>query len=80
MRKLLTGAYFLEKRLEKMCESNPNKKNSFKYSLGKIYTICTELENCVNRSVNANIDICLTLANINGNSARCLSSKHVKLH
>ena len=76
----ITGAYFLENKLEKMCKTNPNRKSFFEYSLGKIYAISTELENCVKQSINANFDLCLTLANIGANSSYCPLAKHVKLH
>ena len=48
MHKWLTGAYLVEKRLEKMRDKNPNRKNAFQFALGKIYTISTEVENCMN--------------------------------
>ena len=80
MRKKLTGSYFLEKKLEKMRDNNPNRKDSYQWSLGHIYTISTELENCVNRAINVNLDICKELARIQLNSNLLSDSRFVKLH
>ena len=80
IRKRLTGAYFLEKKLEKMRDNNPNRKDSYQWSLGHIYTISTELENCVNRAINVNLDICKELARIQLNSNLLSDSRFVKLH
>ena len=80
MRKRLTGAYFLEKKIEKMQDSNPNKKDSYQWSLGHIYTLSTELENCVNRALNINLDICREMICINRNLHCFSDSKFVQLH
>ena len=80
MRKRLTGAYFLEKKLEKMRDNNPNRKDSYQWSLGHIYTISTELENYVNRAINVNLDVCKELARIQLNSNLLSDSRFVKLH
>ena len=48
-----------------MRDKNPNRKNAFQYALGKIYTISTEVENCVNQAVNVNLDGCKLLARLN---------------
>ena len=80
MRKRLTGAYFLEKKIEKMHDSNPNKKDSYQWSLGHIYTLSTELENCVNRALNVNLDISKEMAHINRNLHCFGDNKFVQLH
>ena len=63
-----------------MCDTNPNRKSAFQYSLGKIYTFSTELENCANRALHVNMDICKDMATINGCRQFCPDSKFVQLH
>ena len=80
IRKRLTRAYFLEKKIEKMHDSNPNKKDSYQWSLGRIYTLSTELENCINRALNINLDISKEMAHINTNLHCFSDSKFVQLY
>ena len=63
-----------------MRDNNPNRKDSYQWSLGHIYTISTELENCVNRAINVNLDVCKELARIQLNSNLLSDSRFVKLH
>ena len=63
-----------------MCDTNPDRKDAYQWSLGHIYTVSTELKNCVNRALNVNLHMCRELTRINKN-LRCFSdSKFVKLH
>ena len=39
MRKRLTGVYFLEKKLEKMRDNKPNRKDSYQWSLGVAFIL-----------------------------------------
>ena len=63
-----------------MRDNNPNRKDSYQWSLGHIYTISTELENCVNRAINVNLDVSKELARIQLNSNLLSDSRFVKLH
>ena len=63
-----------------MRDKNPNRKNAFQYALGKIYTISTEVENCVNRAINVNLDSCKLLAHLNGTVHLCSETKYVNMH
>ena len=63
-----------------MRDNNPNRKDSYQWSLGHIYTISTELENCVNRAINVNLDVCKELGHIQNNLNLMSDSKFVKLH
>ena len=63
-----------------MQDQNPNRKDSYQWSLGHIYTLSTELENCVNRALNINLDICKEMTHINRNLHCFSDSKFVQLH
>ena len=76
----LMSEYALETRLQSMKARNPDKKDSFQYSLGFIYHNTTELEHALKRP----LDCCMSLSNIAAmfQGLECLTtkSKFVKLH
>ena len=45
-----------------------------------MYTLSTELENCVNRSLNVNLDTCKLLSCLNGTVHLCPETKYVNMH
>ena len=55
-------------------------ENAMEYALGKIYTLSTELENCVNCVVNVNLDTCKLICHLNGTVYLCLDMKYVNMH
>ena len=66
MRKHLTGEYLLERKLENLKSKTPRVVDSFDHSLYRIFQHTTQLENCVNRTLNFIVDLCKILAHMNG--------------
>ena len=80
MRKRLTGEYLLERKLENLKSKNPCMVDSFDHSLCHIYQHTTQLENCVNRTLNVIVDLCKILAHINGSGSLIPETLFVQLH
>ena len=62
MRKRLTGEFLVEQCIDKMKERNPDQKDAFEYMLGLIFKNTTQIENCISRALETNLDICHILA------------------
>ena len=54
--------------------------DSFDHSLCHIYQYTTQLENCVNRTLNVIVDLCKILAHINGSGSLIPETCFVQLH
>ena len=54
--------------------------DSFDHSLCRIYQHTTQLENCVNRTLNVIVDLCKILAHINGSGSLIPETRFVQLH
>ena len=80
MRKRLTGKYLLEKKLKAIRDKNPKRENALNYPLARICDNITQIENCVNRTLNVIFDITKTIACINGIDSLVPDSKFVHLH
>ena len=79
-RKRLTGEYLLEKKLEAIRNKNPKRENALNYPLARICDNTTQIENCVNRTLNVIFDITKTIAYISGIDSLVPNSKFVHLH
>ena len=80
MRKQLTGEYLLERKLENLKSKNPCMADSFDHSLCRIFQHTTQLENCVNRTLNVIVDLCKIFAHMNGVSSLIPETRFVQLH
>ena len=80
MRKQLMGKYLLEKKLENLKYKNPRMADSFDHSLCHLFQHTTQLENCVNRTLNIIVDLCKILAHMNGVSSLIPETCFVQLH
>ena len=74
MRTRLTGDFLIEQRLEKMKEQNPDRKDAFECMLSLIFRNSTQIEDCVSRTLAANLEICYLLAEMKG-SKYCVNDK-----
>ena len=57
MRTCLTGEYFTEHKLEKLKDQNPDKVDRFNFHISHIFKNTTQTENCVNCTLQLNVDI-----------------------
>ena len=80
MRTHLPVEYFVEQKLEKLKDCNPDKVDRFNFHISHIFKNTTQIENCVNHTLQLNIDICLILGQLNGFSCCVAENKYVKLH
>ena len=80
MRRRLTGEFLVEQRIEKMKERNPDWKDLFEYMLSLIFKNTTQIENCVSRALDTNLDICHILAEMRQSKCCVAETKFVKLH
>ena len=80
MRTCLTGEYFVEQKLEKMKDHNPDKVDRFDFHISHIFKNTTQIENCVSCILQLNVDICSILGQLNGSSCCVAENKCVKLH
>ena len=80
MRTHLTGEYFVEQKLEKLKDHNPDKVDRFDFCISHIFKNTTQIENCVSCILQLNIDICSNLGQLNGSSCCVAENKYVKLH
>ena len=62
MRTHLIGEYFAEQRLEKLKDHNPDKLDRFDFHISHIFKNTTQIENCVNCTLQLNVDICSIVA------------------
>ena len=76
----LMSEYALETRLQSMKARNPDKKDSFQYSLGFIYYNTTELEHALKRTLDCCMSLCNIAAMFQGLECLTTKSKFVKLH
>ena len=72
----LTGDFLIEQHLGKMKERNPDCKDAFEHMLSLIFQNTTQIENCVSRTLAANMDICHLLAEIRGSKC-CVNDKKI---
>ena len=80
MRTHLTGEYFAEQKLEKLKDCNPDKVDRFDFNISHIFKNTTKIENCVNHTLQLNVDTCSILGQLSGSSCCVAENKHVKLH
>ena len=80
LRNRMTGSFLLEQKLEKMKVRNPDRSDSFEYSLKFIYKNVIEMENCCDRGLSSNLDICRVLAELHGSSCCVPHTMFVQLH
>ena len=80
MRKCLTGEYFVEQKLEKLKDHNPDKVDRFNFHISHIFKNTIQIENCVSHTLQMNVDICSILGQLNGSSCCVAENKYVKLH
>ena len=74
------GEYLLERKLENLKYKNPHMTDLFEHSLCHIFQHTTQLENCVNRTLNIIVDLCKILAHMNGVSSLIPETCFVQLH
>ena len=80
MRTQLMAEYALETRLQNMKSRNPDKKDSFQYSLGFIYHNTTELEHALKRTLDCCVSLCNLAAIFQGLDLLTMKCNFVKLH
>ena len=80
MRRRLTGEFLVEQHIDKMKERNPDWKDAFEYMLGLIFKNTTQIENCISRALDTNLDICHILAEMRQSKCCVPETKFVKLH
>ena len=80
MRKQLTGEYLLERKLENFKSKNLQLADSFDHSLCHIIQHTTQLENCINRTLNIIVDLCKILTHMNGVSSPIPETRFAQLH
>ena len=80
MRTCLTGEYFAEQKLEKLKIRNLDKVDRLDFHISHIFKNTTQLENCVNYTLQLNVDICSILGQLNGSSCCIPEHKYLKLH
>ena len=80
MRTCLTGEYFAEHKLEKLKDRNPDKVDRFDFHISQIFKNTIQIENCMNCSLQLNVDNCSILGQLNGSSCCVAENKYVKLH
>ena len=80
MRRRLTGEFLVEQCSENMKERNPDQKDAFEYVLGLIFKNTTQIENCISRACDTNLDICHILAEMRQSKCCVPETKFVKLH
>ena len=80
MRKQLTGELATGEKIGKFEIENPHMVDSSDHSLCHIYQHTTQLENCVNRTLNVIVDLCKILAHINGSDSLIPETRFVQLH
>ena len=83
MRTCLTGEYFAEQKLDLKLElkaQNLDKVDRFDFHISHIFKNTTQLENCVNHTLQLNVDICSILGQLNGSSCCIAEHKYLKLH
>ena len=80
MRKRLMGEYLLERKLQNLKYKNPRVADLFEHSLCHIFQHTTQLENCVNRTLNIIVDMCKILTHMNGVSSLIPETRFVQLH
>ena len=80
MRTHLTEEYFAEQKLEKLRDRNPDKVDRFDFHISHIFKNTTQIENCVNCTLQLNVDICSILGQLNWSYCCVAQNKYVKLH
>ena len=80
MSKRLTGEYLLERKLENFKSKIPRVVDSFDHSLCHIFKHTTQLENCINRTLNIIVDLCKILAHVNVVGSPIPETHFVQLH
>ena len=80
MRTHLTGKYFVEQKLEKLKDHNPDKVDRFDCHINHIFKNTTQIENGISHTLQMNVDICSILGQLNGSSCCVAENKYVKLH
>ena len=76
----LTGGFLAEQCIEKMKERNPDWKDAFEHILGLILKNTTQIENCISRALDTNLDICHILVEMRQSKCCVPETKFVKLH
>ena len=79
MRRLI-GEFLVEQHIEKMKERNPDQKDAFEYMLGLIFKNTTQIDNCISRALDTNLDICHVLTEMRQSKCCVPETKFVKLH
>ena len=76
----LMSEYALGTRLQSTKARNPDKKDSFQYSLGFIYHNTTKLEHALKRTLDCCISLCNIATMFQGLECLTTKNKFVKLH
>ena len=76
----LTRDFLMKQWLEKMKERNLDHKDAFEHMLSLIFWNTTQIENCISRTLDTNMEICQLLADMRGSKCCVHDTKFIKLH